>query len=814
MHSAPKTTLSARQAEIADLIAGGKSNREIAETLFLSERTVETHVTAIFNKLNVRSRTELVAAVLRSAPSKAVAVGRRTNLPSQLKSLVGREAEVAQIRAALQDDRLVTLTGAGGIGKTLTALQVGADLLEGFDGGVWLVELAPLSDASLVASAIARALGVPESPNVPQIETLIAHLWRKRLLLLLDNCEHLVAAAATLADALLRGCPELRILATSREPLKVAGERAYRLPSLRVPTPDATRSLGASGAIAYGAIVLFSERARAVDHRFTLTDQNAPIVADICRRVDGIPFAIELAAARVRILSVKVLSERLHQCFRILTGGERAALPRQQTMRALIDWSYDLLSPPEQRLFDRFSIFAGGCSLATATAVCAGEDGDELDVLDLLTSLVDKSLILADVDGIEPRYRLSESSRQYAHEKLLARGEQEAVARRHALACLESAERLERALDTTQDRAWLAQAQPELENWRAALTWALRARGDVVVGQRLAAAARLLFARVALSEGRQWVRVALELVDNATPAALIAKLEYAEAAFASILGQPTAALAAAERAEARFRVLGDSVGVAFARRVAGFSLVRLNRVAEGEALLEEALEAARALGNQRLAGYVLSGMGAIPAVRADLERARALFVKEVEAWKAVGFEDSVVNAASNFAEIEFQCGDAEAALQHTREALAARRTSGGPDQVVHNLQNMAAYLVALSRFDEARIHAREALDIAFELRLDVLGMCALHRLAAVAALRPPDDAQSAAADRGRAALLFGFVDANFRRLDLSREYTEQQEFDRARTALSAELGTHELERLMAVGATLTEARAIEEAVAI
>ena len=324
-----------------------------------------------------------------------------------------------------------------------------------------------------------------EVPNHPLLETLLTYLKNKTMLLILDNCEHVVVAAQTVVQAVLLNCSHVRIVATSREPFRFAGEQAYRLPALGVPTAEIARRIGAAEAGAYGAIALFVDRARSVDHRFTLTDENASIVAEVCRGLDGIPLAIELAAARVNVLTVRALAEKLDDRFRILTSGKDGASPRQQAMRATIDWSYDLLSTREQRVFDCLSVFAGGCTLATATAVCEDADASEDQVLDLLSSLVDKSLLVADLEGPEPRYRLLESFREYAREKLVIREELHAVVQRHALVCLELAERLERAFDSEVDAVWHALAREELNNWRAALHWALTERGDVLLGQQL-----------------------------------------------------------------------------------------------------------------------------------------------------------------------------------------------------------------------------------------------------------------------------------------------------------------------------------------
>jgi len=301
------------------------------------------------------------------------AEGATANLPLALTSFVGREVELGEIAVLLGDHRMVTLSGAGGIGKTQTALRAATARSDATDGAVCFVGLASLVNPALVVAAIGSALGVQEVPNHPLLDTLLAYLKNKSLLLILDNCEHVIAEAATVADALLAGCPNVRILATSREPLRAAGEYTYRLPSLRVPLLDETHRWGVMDVLEYGAIALFNERALAVDHCFRLSDENAPIVAEVCRRLDGIPLAVELAAARISMLPLKGLVEKLDDRFRILTRGERTTLSRQQTMRATIDWSYDLLSAPEQRVFERFSVFGGGCTLAAATDVCADD---------------------------------------------------------------------------------------------------------------------------------------------------------------------------------------------------------------------------------------------------------------------------------------------------------------------------------------------------------------------------------------------------------------------------------------------------------
>ena len=337
------------------------------------------------------------------------------NLPAQLTSLVGREVEVAEITALLQQHRLVTLTGSGGVGKTRASLQVAANLIESFRDGVWFIELAPLTSGDYIPTTVAQAFEVTLASEGDPVENLVRTLKGKQALLVFDNCEHLVDSAARVLAAILRSCPAMKALTSSRQDLGIDGEATYRMPSL-----DAD-----------AAVSLFVERARGVDMRFSLTVENAPIVGDICRRLDGIPLAIELAAARVKLLSPKQLRERLDERFRLLTGGDRSALPRHQTMRALIDWSYDLLDERERILFRRVGIFVNGFTLEGAVAAGSDKDLDEPDVFDALASLVDKSLVLSEPRGDAVRYRLLESTRAYALEKLADAGARDDVAGRH-----------------------------------------------------------------------------------------------------------------------------------------------------------------------------------------------------------------------------------------------------------------------------------------------------------------------------------------------------------------------------------------------
>jgi len=766
--------------------------------------------------LNAEQRRGFEAAARSGFPSARVAA-RASNLPHALTSFVGRERELAEIVQLVRERRLVTLTGTGGIGKTRTGMQAAMSLGDIADDGVWVVELAPVRDASFVASELADVLGVQSLPNRPLLETLIGFLKQKKLLLILDNCEHVIAEAAAVTSALLRGCPGLRILATSREPMRVAGEQTYNLP----PLGDA-------------AIELFADRARAVDRKFALEDGNAQIVEEICLRLDGIPLAIELAAARVKILPVKALSEKLDQRFRILTDGDRTALARHQTLRALIDWSYELLTGREQHLFETLSVFAAGCTLATATAVFAPEA--DLEVLELLSSLVDKSLAIADFEFHEPRYRMLESSREYAREKLVARGEAAAVADRFARVCLAVAEQLERSYDTEPERLWRETARAEVENWRASLDWALTKRNAVLLGQQIVVALYQVWGRFAAVEGWRWVRAALEgalfqvwgsfaavegrgwiaaavaAVDATTPPKIVAKLDCAESWNADWFGDYATALGSAERALALYRAMGNPLGVARAHLLAGRALCGLGRVAEAEPLLQDALAFARSIDNRQLLGFVLTAVAAEKSLERDFAQARKYNAEALAIYEELGAGRAAARTiAFDLAELEFLAGDMEAARRLAADAVDRQLALGDTNAAACTLGNLAAYLTALDRFEEASDRAHQALDLARERQLDVVAALALQHLAAAAALRRDTTDERKRDAQLRAARLVGFVDARLAELGSIRAHTDEQEYDRLVAALERELGTGPFAAAVADGAPLLVPAAIEVA---
>ena len=400
------------------------------------------------------------------------------NLPVQMTSFVGRGQEIAEINQSFMKTRLVTLTGSGGTGKTRLSLQVAAEMLDRFNDGVWFIELAPITDPELVPNTVASILGVRQEPGRPLMATLMDWLSDKELLIILDNCEHLLDTCARFTDTVLHGSRGVRILASSREALGIAGEIAYRVPSL--PTPSPRERLEIEQLEDYESVQLFIERAAQTLPTFKVTNATSPAVTQICHRLDGIPLAIELAAARVKVLSVEQIAERLDDRFRLLTGGSRTALPRQQTLRALIDWSYQLLSEQERLLFRRLAVFVGGWTLEAAEAVCGFPEGgvESVDILDLLSHLVDKSLVIVETTGKESRYRRLETIRQYAREKLFETEEAAQIRDRHLDYYLRLTAKAEVEIVNANQVAWLKRLQDEFDNIRAALEWSQEKRAE------------------------------------------------------------------------------------------------------------------------------------------------------------------------------------------------------------------------------------------------------------------------------------------------------------------------------------------------
>ena len=593
---------------------------------------------------------------------------RPNNLPVQLTSFIGRDKELVQLRRLLSAHRLVTLTGIGGCGKTRLAVQAAADALDAYPDGVWLVELAPLSEPSLVEQQLAMVLGIREAAAVggPSLRSLtdrlVDHLAARRTLVLLDNCEHLVAACAGLAARLVGSSRGLTVLATSREPLGVAGEVTFGVPPLAV--VDSADPVQISNA---EAVRLFVDRAGLVDPGFALTSDNAPAVASICRRLDGIPLAIELAAARTRSLSPQQLDARLSDRFRLLAGGSRTSLAHHQTLRAAIEWSHRLLSGPEQVLFRRLSVFAGGFSLEAAEEVCA--EDDDLDVLLSVSALVDKSLLVH--EAALGRYRMLETIRQFAWAKLIEAGEVEGLRGRHRDWCLALAE----AADFNGPAAVGREARlaAEVDNLRAALEWEGPAGDDGDKRLRLAGALwEFWWSRAQIGEGRDWLERALRTGPDA-PAAARARALAGAGTLAIEQRDAAAALAFYRQSQALYEQLGDRRGIAEVLVGLGNLATWQERHGEARVLLEQALEEAHAAGAAWLAALALFLVANGIRLQGDPASARPVYEQAREAWGSLGDQRGVALAIIQIGLCALESGDHQEAHSLVREGVEISR---------------------------------------------------------------------------------------------------------------------------------------------
>jgi predicted ATPase/DNA-binding SARP family transcriptional activator/DNA-binding CsgD family transcriptional regulator len=650
---------------------------------------------------------------IREEPSAAI----KHNLPAPRTSFIGREREVVEVKRALAMTRLLTLTGAGGTGKTRLAIEGARDLVGSYPDGVWLVELAPLSESELVAQEVANILGVQERPDEPLADALAEALAGKEMLLVLDNCEHLVEEAARLVDTLLASCPHLNVLATSREPLGVSGEVNWAVPPLSL--PDATNGKATAEAMmSYEAVRLFVERTRLRLLDFEVTPENAGAVARVCRKLEGIPLAIELATARMGALAVEQVAQRLETSLDVLKGNIRGAAPRQQTLRATLDWSHDLLAEDERVFFGRLAVFAGGWTLDAASAACSGDGIEEDDVLDLLGGLVDKSLVVAEAstDGAL-RYRMLEPVRQYAREKLKESGEVEEVQSRHVIYFLALAEEAQPELAGPQQRVWVELLEGEHDNLREAISWVLQ-RGEAALALRFGGALwRFWFQGGYLSEGVRWVE---QVLAGAEPAEATARVKALEG-----MGWLTQVQGDTERAKATYaemmelsRELDDKGNLATALNSLGMLAVAQGDTERATSLLEENLAVLRELEGEENAATVLKRYHALNLLgilaiseEADYTRGAALFKESLAL--AHEAEDAYRVTASLIA-LQY-CyvlqGNYERATALYEEALAAARELGNAsvEIIPEALVNLGLAALGQADYQRAVMSFKEAL---------------------------------------------------------------------------------------------------------
>jgi predicted ATPase len=622
-------------------------------------------------------------------------LGTPSNLPALTSSFVGRARELEEVQALLRRDdvRLVTLIGPGGTGKSRLSLQVAENLLGNFPDGVFLVNLAPVEDASLVPATVAQTLGIRERGDEPVAEDIKRHLERRHMLLLLDNFEHVLEAASLVTD-LLAAAPRLKIVVTTRSALRLTGEHEYQVPPL--PVPQGVIDLAA--AESSDAVSLFVQRAKAVRPDFELTAGDVPTVVEICSRLDGLPLALELAAARIKLLPLPALSKRLDQHLALLTGGGADRPERQQTLRATIDWSYTLLGEEEQRLFRRFSTFMGGCTLEAAEVVLDGDRGS-MDIFEGVSSLLDKSLLAqAPGSAVENRLRMLRTVRDFAFEQLIATGEADAVRSRHARYFCELAEAAETELNGEHENDWLLRLDAEYANIRAALAWLLDKDGpahdeNALLALRLTGAlGRFWYRRSRLIEGSGWLESALQRDPGGSPAARAKALRM----FGVLLeerSQQERAVELFNEALSIYRELGDSMKIAGTLNSLGVAISALGGFDQGKAFLEESLAIKDKSGDAEGVATSLGNLAVLAMEQGDLQRSEELFDQSIQMSQGIDDPWGVAISKSNLAVAVLEQGDPARARALLTEALPAFQQLGDPDGVAECLETFAAVAV-------------------------------------------------------------------------------------------------------------------------
>jgi predicted ATPase/class 3 adenylate cyclase/Tfp pilus assembly protein PilF len=733
---------------------------------------------------------------------------RPNNLTVQLTHFIGRETEVEAISTLVSrpETHLVTLTGPGGMGKTRLALQVGAELVDadGFPDGVWFVELAALTDPHLVASTIAQAIGVAEMAGKPLMESLKEHIKEKRMLLVLDNFEHL-QEAASLVDALLKAAPHIKVLATSRVPLRVYGEKEYPVPPLGLPPTGAWRAIPLQQLSQYEAVRLFIERAQDVKPDFEVSNDNAPAVAEICARLDGLPLALELAAARVRLFSPQALLSRLSSRLKMLTGGARTLPARQQTLRAAIEWSYDLLSEGEKQLFRRMAVFQGGRSLEALEAVCNHDGQLEIDVLEGVESLVAKSLLQQreGSDG-EPRFWMLETIHEYAREKLEESNEREILAREHALYFMRLSEEGELHIRGPKDRLYYDKFEDELENIRAALRWSLD-EANPEIGVRLAASvamARFWVQRMHVTEGRAWIAQLLARPELAAKMSLRAKALHCAGSLADNWGEMMLARTYYEEASVICREVGDERELGRALNGIGWVCVLQGDLISARMSLEEAVVIRRRVGDMREVGTSLEGLAALNEKDGHHAASRAFHQQALAIWRSLGDKGGVANVSNNWGELEKHMRNYAEAQVLFEQAIPIAREERRPKLIANALTNLSHLLVKKGDLERAQQCLVESLTLRKEQGGKMSIAESLLGWADLAIAR--DQAQ-------RAGKLLGAVDHLLQESGATLWPTDQDEYEQCTNAARSQLGEDGFERLRSEGRAMSMEEAIEYA---
>ena len=725
------------------------------------------------------------------------------NLPSQLTSFIGRRRERAEVRRLFGSSRVVTLTGSGGSGKTRIAIQVAMDMLGEQPEGAWLVELESLHDPELVPQTVASVLGVQEEPGRPLLETLAGYIVSKEMLLVLDNCEHLAGAVAATAEGLLRECPHLRILATSREPLGLRGELVWRVPMLSVPDIRTTTVKTKDIVVRYESVRLFVDRAVAALPSFQLTDKNATAVAQICHRLDGIPLAIELAAVRVKALPVDKILSRLADRFQLLTGGSRTALPRQQTLRATVDWSYELLSAKERLLLNRVTVFAGGFTLEAAEGVCPNGDIAESEVLDLVSALVDKSLVVPEeTEEGSGRYRLLETIRDYGGEKLRDGGEADALAGRHGGYFIALAETAEPELRGPEQGLWLERIEQEHDNVRLAIRGCV-ARGDSAGALRLAGALwRFWYIRGYWEEGRKRLGEVAAMVEASARTPARAKALYGGAVLARVQGDFGAAESMLNESLSIASELGDRRAVADALFERGNVANHQEDLVAARGFYEQALEIRRALADRPGIALASHGLGVVAYAMGDPVAARALYEEAIVIQRQLGNLRSEAAGLNGLGDIALYQGDLAAARAFQDRSLVIQRELGDRSGIAFSLRLLGRIAVREGDVASARALLSESLEIFQEVG-DTGGVAdAIEAMAELSA---------ASGDAERALRLAGAAAAHREAIHVPLARPDQEQLERSLAAARDKLGDGVAERVFAAGRAIGLDKAVLEA---
>ena len=723
-------------------------------------------------------------------PANAAPAPRTHNLPRGIEALIGREREAAQLRSLIAAHRLVTVTGPGGVGKTRLVVDVAGAAVADFADGVWLVELAALANPQLVPSTATGALNIVVPPGTDPLSALAEQLAQRRLLLVLDNCEHVIGAVAALLEATLPAAPGVHAVVSSQELIGIEGEHVLRLGSLTVPAAERPT---AAEALAAGAVQLFVARAQAADPAFACDDRNAPVVAAICRRLDGIPLALEMAAARVPLLGLDALAQRLDERFRVLTAGKRTALPRQRTLQATLAWSCGLLSPHEQVLLRRLGVFAGPFSLEAAGAVATDDATDELAVVEALSGLAAKSLVAIDTGDAEARYRLLETTRAYALEMLAEAQETAATTRRHAqyfrryyAACFDDWTRLS-------DAAFLARYAPPIDNLRQAIAWAFGPDGDGDAAVALVASSERVWSSLSLyAEFDACVEQARARVTPATPAALEAELDAADAKISANRDKQRV-VRCAHRAADYYRSAGDALRLGCALHSLGSA-----HAAEGDPEAEAALHEARALldpsGRARLIAMTRSALALSLVAHGRIDEGIAAAKLTLDLWRAAGADRSVLRTRSSLADMVWAKGDLDDAIAEVREVREQLRRTPFPERLpqAYAAANLFGMLVERGDLAEAALLGRTVLPELRALRF-VHGWSDHFASYQVRTGNP-----------GAAVRLVGWGDALRARKELNRQPNEARARECALAHSRVTLGDDAVARALADGAALDD----------